>query len=272
MVRSLEPCGLALRVASLLPSATETLLALGVKPCAVSHSCDFPEVVGAPVVTSTVIDSNQAPVDIDRQVNEQDEPLYRLDLDRLTELAPDVVVTQTVCRVCAIDGRDLDPGAMPGRLVNMDAMSLHDLPEDFLRLGEAVGRLSAAEELVAEWNARLQALPLPSGRRPRVAFLEWLEPPFSPGHWVPEMIALAGGIDVLGQSRRPARRLTWEDVDASQPDMIIAAPCGYTPGEIASLVKPGMIPAGARFDRPGPGLIDSLEWMADVIQRQSASN
>ena len=271
MVWSPGLCGLALRVASLLPSATETLLALGVQPCAVSHACDMPEVANVPAVTSTVIDSDQPPGEIDRQVNEQDGPLYRLDLDRLTELDPDIVVTQSVCRVCAIDGRDLDKGTLPGRLVNLDAVRFHDLPDDFLRLGKAVGRVSAAEELVTDWSARLQALPIPPSPRPRIAFLEWLDPPFSPGHWVPEMIALAGGIDVLGRPSQPARRLTWEDVEASRPDIVIAAPCGYASEEIASMAKPNMILAGARFDRPGPGLIDALEWLSELAQRHSAS-
>ena len=231
----------------------------------------MPEVAHVPVVTSTVIDSDQSPGEIDRQVREQDGPLYRLDLDRLTELAPEIVVTQTVCRVCAIDGRDLDQRALPGRLVNMDAVSLNDLPNDFLRLAEAIGRTAEAENLVSDWTTRLQKLPPPPDPKPRVAFLEWLDPPFSPGHWVPEMITLAGGVDVLGQLGQPARRLTWEEVEASQPDIIIAAPCGYSPAQIISLAKPGMIPARARFDRPGPGLIESLEWLVGVIQHHCVS-
>ena len=102
---------------------------------------------------------------------------------------------------------------------------------------------------------------------PRIAFLEWLDPPFSPGHWVPEMIHLAGGIDVLGSPRKPARRLSAQEIDDADPDITIAAPCGYSPMAMAKMVEPDMLPAGARFDRPGPGLIDSLEWLAETVKK-----
>ena len=142
---------MALRVASLLPSATETLLALGITPCAVSHSCDFSEVRDVPVVTSTDIDSGQSQTGIDHQVANHDGPLYALDLAKLATLRPDVVVTQTICRVCAIDGRDLDHRELPGILFTMDATSFDELPNDFLSLGQTVGRRSRSSTLVADW-------------------------------------------------------------------------------------------------------------------------
>lgn len=224
-----------MRIASLIPSGTDIVAALGLSQnlVGVSHACDHPISEALPVLTSSIVPATLEPAAIDRLVSETlqaegGSSLYRTKRALLRELAPDVVLTQTICDVCAVNAtaalRDLPPGA---RLINLGATSFAGLWEDLRTVAEATG--VTAEPLIAALQQRLatvaqavSALP-----RPRVLALEWTDPPFIGGHWVPEIIELAGGEHLLGKRGAPSRRATWPELIASNPDVILLVPCGY---------------------------------------------
>jgi iron complex transport system substrate-binding protein len=223
------------RIASLVPAGTDLVVALGLADylVAVSHSCDHPAVAGVPVVTASTLPSGLGPAEVDRAVQETAEAgghLYRANVEALRRLAPDVVVSQSVCDVCALNAErvrdDLPPGA---QLVDLRATSLARLEEDVL----AVGRVTATEQgalaLVESLRVTRRAVEgRVSGRpRPRVLALEWGDPPFIGGHWVPELIAAAGGQSVLGSPGAASRRAGWDEVAAAEPEVVVFMPCGY---------------------------------------------
>jgi iron complex transport system substrate-binding protein len=285
-----------MRIVSLLPSATEILFALGFdrEVVGVSHECDFPEQARTKrVVIQSRIPRGTAPAEIDRLVREyvaRGESLYAVDAQALEELAPDLIITQDLCHVCAASPDDL--GAALARFADrpevlcLNPQDLGDVWRDILWVGEETRRGRAAEALLERIGERLGALGqtvAESAERPRVAFLEWLQPFYVGGHWVPEMIALAGGHDVLGRVHTPSFRVALEDIVAAEPDIILISPCGYgaeqARNEYLAMAHPdewNAIPAvqkgrvyaleaNSYFSRPGPRLITGLEALAGVF-------
>jgi iron complex transport system substrate-binding protein len=286
-----------MRIVSLLPSATEILFALGLdrEIVGVSHECDFPQQARSkPVVIDSRLPHDAPPAEIDRLVGEyvsRGESLYKVDVHKLEELQPDLIITQDLCHVCAASPDDL-AGALTQfdrrpEVLCLNPQDLGDVWRDILIVGEATCRGLQAESLLAEIGERQGALERQldcSARRPRVAFLEWLEPIYVSGHWIPEMIRCAGGEDALGRVRKPSFRIHLQDVVEAEPDILLIAPCGYTAqrarNEYESLHLPDQwnaipavrnnrvcaLEASSYFSRPGPRLITGMEILAKILQ------
>lgn len=283
-----------MRIVSLLPSATEIVCALGLENqlVGVTHECDYPpSVQSLPRVTRTLIPVDAASCEIDRLVSEQlntTKALYQLDLPLLKELRPDVIVTQSLCDVCAVSPNEVQAALvqLPGapRVVNLEPQSLDGLFEAIRQVASAVG--GCADATIRHLRGRVEAVAMRSAglsERPRVTFLEWLDPPFSSGHWNPELVRIAGGIEGLGKEGQPSRRLRWDEVFVWQPDAIIIACCGFTvertQQDLAGLqsvagwrelpaVRSGRVyvaDGSHYFNRPGPRLVESLELLAHAI-------
>jgi iron complex transport system substrate-binding protein len=279
-----------MRIASLVPSATEALFALGLgdRVVAVTHECDHPEAATRlPRLTSSVIPEGLPPAEIDSRVREvtgRGEALYRLDEDVLGELRPDLIVTQALCAVCAVSYDDVRAvaGRLPSRpaVVSLDPETLDEVLGDLVTLADAAGEREAGERLRDKLAARLAAVSaaLALTRRLRVAALEWLDPPFIGGHWVPEMIELAGGVDPLGDPGGKSRTASWEELAAARPEIAVVMPCGLyvdEAAEQADAYREQLVALGARrvvavdaassFSRPGPRLVDGIELLAHLI-------
>jgi iron complex transport system substrate-binding protein len=282
------------RIASLLPGATEIALALGLGESlvAVSHSCDFPgRVARLPRVTRTRVPQDAPSREIDRIVREalaRGESLYQVDAELLDELAPDLILTQGICQVCAVGPGEV-ARAMPTLRSAPDVLSLEPrtLAETFaamLEVGRVAGRAERAERVVAALGRRVSAVRRRCNRRirrPRVAFLEWLDPPICGGHWNPELVEIAGGEDRLGRPGEPSRTVTWEEIRAWEPEVLVAACCGYSAertreelrvvcAELAGMpcVRSGRVHVAdgvALFSRPGPSLVRSLELLEKLL-------
>src|SRR5919197_240709 len=218
-----------MRIASLVPSATELLFALGLgdQVVAVTHECDWPaEAASLPHLTRTVIPPGLSAVEIDRVVRDtvgDGRALYELDTERLTELRPGLIVTQAVCEVCAVSYDDVVAIAatLPSRprVLSLDPLTLADVLSDLERVGEAAGAEPVARLLREQAARRLDSVAraVAGAPRPQVLALEWLDPPFVAGHWVPEMIAIAGGVDVLGTGGAKSRTAGWPELEAAHP-------------------------------------------------------
>lgn len=285
-----------MRIVSLLPSATEIVCALGLGEdlVGVTHECDFPpHVTALPRVTRTLIPHDATSREIDALVRERlktQRALYSLDMPTLERLAPDLIVTQALCAVCAVAEAEVTAAAcsLPGRpkVINLEPMSLEDVLETLIAVGVAADIPDRAEVVVADLRRRIDLVSSRSERvtnRPRVVLLEWLDPPFSCGHWSPELVRLAGGDEVLGRAGHPSRTLEWDEVIAARPDVLVVACCGFslerTLDDLPGLVsRPGWteLPAvksgrvyitdgNAYFSRPGPRLVDSLEILAHAL-------
>lgn len=260
-----------MRIVSLLPSATDIVAALGGSAdlVGVSHSCG-PAFAHLPAVTSTTVDTEASAAAIDAQVKEAAAPLYRLDTDLLAHLAPGVIVSQSLCDVCAVASGDVEAAiaALPSRptLVNLAPFRLDDVPLGISDVGAAIGRTVEAERLLAEWEAalaRFEAVGRARTARPRVAFLDWLDPPFAAGHWLPDMIQLLGCDSVLAEPGQPSHEISWDAVRRARPNIVIAAACGQTAaraGREAAMADPSLIllNGDTHFSRPGPALLESL--------------
>jgi iron complex transport system substrate-binding protein len=230
-----------MRVCSLLPGATEIAFALGLGDdvVGVTHECDYPaEARQKPVVVRSLIDSNRmTSLEIDRWVSERlrsNKGLYVIDEKRLREAAPDVILTQGLCDVCAIDYNEVvaasETLAKKPTIVSLTPNRLTDVLDDVVRVGEATGQRHRAERLVQELEQRISAVRervARSSARPRVACLEWFDPIYAAGHWVPEMVELAGGQDVLGRKGEPSAKIDWNKVVEFAPDVIVLMPCGF---------------------------------------------
>ena len=284
------------RVASLLPSATEIVRALGLESAlvAVSHSCDFPGRVEAlPRATSTRVPSGAGSREIDEVVHQclrRGESLYRLDAALLERLRPEVIVTQSLCEVCAVGSGEVERavpvlGSRPV-VITLEPHTLDEALDTVLSVGDALGRSREAAALVRGLRRRVDAVRARTAlrrQRPRVAFLEWADPPISGGHWNPELVGLAGGCDGLGRAGRPSRTLAWEEILDWRPEVMVLACCGLDEArgrEELELLRqrPGFtdlpcarsgrihVMDGVRlFSRPGPSLVDSLERLAAVL-------
>lgn len=285
-----------MRIVSLLPSATEMICALGLEDrlVGVTHECDFPgSVRRLPAVTRTLIPGDASSAEIDRWVRERlrtDRALYTLDLPTLESLRPDLIVTQALCDVCAVAEDEVRDAVcrLPGtpRIVNLEPRTLSQVFEAIRQVAAAAGVTDAADRVVAGLTARVEAVATRAARsrhRPRVALLEWLDPPFSSGHWNPELVRLAGGVEGLGREGAPSRTLRWDEVLAWQPEVVLIACCGLdverTLRDIPLLdsvsewqalpaVRSGRVyvtDGSQYFNRPGPRLVASLEILAHVI-------
>jgi iron complex transport system substrate-binding protein len=286
-----------MRVCSLLPGATEIAFALGLGDdvVGVTHECDYPaEARQKPVVVHGLVDSNRmTSLEIDRWVGERlgsNQGLYLLDEERLREAAPDVILTQGLCDVCAIDYNEVvaasETLAKKPKIVSLTPNCLTDVLDDVARVGEATGRRHIAERVVEELEQRISSVreqAATSSARPRVACLEWFDPIYLAGHWVPEMIEIAGAEDVLGRRGEPSEKVEWQSIRESTPEIIVLMPCGFDvprtlreAGVLERLegwhdlpaVKAGKVFAvngHAFFSRPGPRLVDGLEILAHII-------
>jgi iron complex transport system substrate-binding protein len=278
-----------MRVVSLLPSATEILFAVGAGDLVVgvTFECDYPpEARGRRIVSNRALPENLTPAQIDAEVSARiaaDEDLYTLDEGALQDLAPDLVVTQDLCAVCAVAVSNVDQAldhlGCEAQVLTLDPMTLEDVLDSIIELGRATGRTDRAVELVDTLRRRIAAVSAAvAGRpRPRVAVLEWTDPPYSSGHWVPDMVAAAGATSVLGGSGERSRRIDWADLALAEPELIVVAPCGYRLGPAAGLTEQvlaaGVLPPGvpvwaadadAVFVRPGPRVVDGIEALAAV--------
>ena len=285
-----------MRIVSLLPSATETLFALGFHEeiVGVSHECDYPaEALTKTRVVSSRIPKNIPPADIDRIVREhvgRGESIYAVDKDLLEQLEPDLVVTQELCHVCAATPEELGAvlaqiSARP-QVLTLDPLDLGDVWRDILWVGEATGRRDRAQEFVAHIGSRLAQIEVDAAAfraQPKAAVLEWLDPLFVGGHWVPEMVTAAGGVDVVGKAKKPSRRVTMQEIIAAAPEVLFIAPCGYdaekSRNEYLSMdwprewqavpaVRDGRVfalDANAYVSRPAGRLVTGIEAMAKCM-------
>ncbi|KAA1426042.1 cobalamin-binding protein [Nocardioides antri] len=279
-----------MRIVSLLPSTTEILFAIGAgdEVVGVTFECDFPlEARDRRIVSTSAMPEGLAPPEIDAYVAEamrRGEDLYHLDAGALSGLDADLVVTQDLCAVCAVDVSVVDDAlahlGCNADVLTCDPHTLEEVLASILELGRATGRTAEAEALVASQRARLDAVVarVADRPRPRVVLLEWTDPPFAPGHWIPEMIELSGGACVLGTAGEKSFRTTWEAVADASPDLVVVAPCGYDRAasqELADdVVRRGLLPSGvpvhavdanASWARPGTRLIDGIEELAAVL-------
>jgi iron complex transport system substrate-binding protein len=279
-----------MRIVSLLPSATDILFAIGAGDdvVGVTFECDVPDGSRGPrIVSGTVLPEGLEPGAIDAMVKARaaaGESLYTLDEGALRSLRPDLVVTQDLCAVCAVDVAEVDAAlhhlGCTAEVVTLDPMDLGQVWATVEEVGRVTGHDREAHRLVGRLQDRLgRVASRVEGRpRPRVAVLEWTDPPFCSGHWVPDMVVAAGGQSVLGRSGTRSTQVTWDQVLAARADLIVVAPCGYDLGgarELASgLVASGRLPAGvpvwavdadAAFVRPGPRLVDGIEALAAIL-------
>ncbi len=295
-----------MRIISLLASATEMIAELGCLDQMVgrSHECDYPpEVLNLPVVSTTQINVNTSSEQIDAQIkqlahNKEEAQgnalkalsIYALDVALLQQLQPDVIFTQTQCEVCAVSERDVMravqqlTGLQP-RIIALSPYRLSDVWEDVQRVGKALGRLEQAQELVQRYQLRLERLSAATSgkRKPRVTVLEWLDPLMAAGNWTPELIAYAGGENIFGEIGQHSPWLTWEELQAADPDVLILSPCGFTlertlqdvpllqqhpSWRSLQAVRQGRVYAidgNSYLNRSGPRLVESAELLARVL-------
>jgi iron complex transport system substrate-binding protein len=279
-----------MRIVSLLPSTTEILFDLGAGDdvVGVTFECDHPpEARTRTIVSTSAMPERLRPAEIDAFVASamsRGEDLYRLDEGALSGLDADLVVTQDLCAVCAVDVSVVDDAlahlGCTAEVLTIDPHTMDQVFDSIAALGKATGHETEATELVAELRDRLSAIRrrLAGHPRPRVMLLEWTDPPFAPGHWVPEMIEAAGGEPLLGTAGEKSRRVTWEQVHAADPEVVVVAPCGFDrAGSQAladELVASGVLPAGvpvhavdanAAWARPGTRLVDGVEELAEIL-------
>lgn len=284
-----------MRIASLLPSATEIVCALGLADelVAVTHECDFPpEVEGKPVVTASALSAGGTSVAIDhhiRRLVHEGSSIYSLDGDRLQALHPDLVLTQELCHVCAVSYPFVELAARrlggTTQLVSLEPESLADVFGHIRLVGRLTDRRRQAETVVAGLEERVAEVTrrAAAGKARRVVCLEWIDPVFGSGHWNPELVKLAGGRDLLGRPGQPARVISWVEVVAAAPDVIVVMACGLSLErslqELPRLEgRPGwadlpavrggevyVVDGNSYFSRPGPRLVDSLEILAGLL-------
>jgi iron complex transport system substrate-binding protein len=287
-----------MRIVSLLPAATEILHAIGAgdSVVGVTHECDFPAEAGSkPALIRPRVDASALPAEVDRQVRElvgRRENIYALDAELLLRLQPDLIVTQDLCEVCAISADDLAaavsrfPSGTRPRVVSFSPRTIGEVWDGIREIAKAADRESEGQSL-AEWlalevkavgEAVAELLP-----RPKVLCLEWFDPPFMAGHWVPEMVRLAGGIDVLGREGEPSLPIQWQEVVSARPEIVILMSCGYNLERNINVWRSTKLPPGwheipavrndrvyavdanAYFSRPGPRLSEGVALLAALL-------
>ncbi|WP_373651608.1 cobalamin-binding protein [Schlesneria sp. DSM 10557] len=285
-----------MRIVSLLPSATEIICSMGLgdQLVGVTHECDYPfPVRSLPKVTRTLIPTDASSREIDDLVRERlrtEKALYTLDLPVLSRLKPDLIVTQALCDVCAVAESEVNAAicTLPGRpqVVNLEPTTLSEVFECLDLVGRAAGATKQAADAIEQLQARVSAVRERAEQatdRPRVLLLEWIDPPFSSGHWSPELVRIAGGAEVLGQEGKPSRTIGWDEIVAARPEVVVIACCGFdverTCQDLPILarnqdfmnlpaVRDGRIylmDGNAYFSRPGPRLVESLEILAHAL-------
>ncbi len=288
-----------MRIISLLPSATEIICSLGLREhlVGVTHECDYPvDVVGLPIVTKSAIPHDASSIEIDQLVRSQLETttaLYSLNVELLDELHPDIIVTQALCEVCAVSEAEIEASisqlSKRPRVVNLEPMCLKDVFDTLLLVGQETNQRDIAVDVVHALNTRVERVRvlteshIKKAQYPKVAFLEWIDPPFNAGHWTPELIEMAGGIDCLGNKHQPSQTTLWERIIEVQPDVMFVACCGFSMEraiqdlpilqanegwEDLPCVKRNRVyfsDGNAYFNRPGPRLVDSLEIIANAL-------
>lgn len=290
-----------MRIVSLLPSATEIAFGLGLGDdvVGVTHECDYPpEARLKPCVTTTTLDTSLSSREIDAITTghlADGTSAYRLDTEALRALEPDLVLTQMLCEVCAVPHtlvrESLPHLASRPKVLSLEPVRLADVLSNVKTVGDHTGHQQEARGLIAGLRDRIDTTALDAAARgpmPRVFCMEWLDPPWSAGHWVPDMVGLAGGMELLGCAAEPSRRVTWDEIDAVAPEVIVLMPCGFdlerTVAEFRRTELPEIwsnLPAvqagrvfavdgSAYFNRPGPRLVDGLEMLAEIFRGESA--
>ena len=285
------------RIVSLLPSATEIVCALGLTDAlvGVTHECDFPpEVARLPRLTASRIShETMTSAEIDHAVRSQLDghgSIYELDEERMRALRPDLILTQELCEVCAVSYREVERAARmfetDVRVVSLEPNTIDDIFENVRTVGRLAGRTDEAEELVSRLRSRLErvaAALLNVPRRPRTLMLEWLEPAFAPGHWVPEQVMLAGGDHAFGRAGRPSVTTTAAEISSYAPEVVVLIPCGYYKEDILRQLPQARLPEGweelpavragevwavdatSYFSRPGPRVVEGAEILARIL-------
>ena len=294
-----------MRIVSLLPSATEIVCALGLRDelVGVTHECDWPpDVVGLPVMTRDALDLHDAS---SREIHQRvgaavhgGSAIYELDDDALEAAGADLILTQELCAVCAVGYRQVNDAVraldMSSTVISLEPTSVEGILNTIATVGAMTDAEDAAVELIERLRERLKAIETTAQARreggfngPRVVGLEWLDPPFAVGHWVPDQIRRAGGWDLLGQDGQPARETTWDAVADVDPDLLLLMPCGYhlreTVAEWSATPRPEWVedlPAISRghlialdgssyFSRPGPRVVDGIEMLAEIFDPEA---
>ncbi len=287
-----------MRIVSLVPSATEIVCALGLTDALVgiSHDCDFPpEVLGKPVLSEAIIGLSEPSRAIEgriRGVVHTGKSVYHLDETALARLAPDLILTQELCAVCAPSYTLVKQAAKlldaEAKIVSLEPRGLGDVLDNILLVGELTRTAGRAQALVNQLRVRIEAVRAQAiTARPRVVCLEWMDPIYVGGHWVPEMVDTAGGVDVLGRCGEPSYVVEWNEVTEAAPDVLVLMPCGFdltrTRAEVGALTgRPGwndipavrgervfLTDASAYFNRPGPRLVDGLEILATAVHPET---
>lgn len=285
-------------VACLLPAATELACALGLEEniTAISFECDFPaSITDRPRMVTTTIDTrNMTPGQIDVEVTalmRDGKSLYVIDETLLKQLRPDIILTQNLCQVCAPSGNELSKALKAldytPQVIFMSPHSLADIEDNLMELAEATGTTGKAQELIADWRKRTAAVKQRASQRPRVFVMEWVDPVYCAGHWLAEMIDIAGGDDRFARKGVDSVRIGWEDIVAWQPEVMVVAPCGYDKAQAQKQMplleqRPGWrdipavrtgrvhpVDANAYLVRPGPRVIDGLEMLADLFEKSA---
>ena len=283
-----------MRICSLLPSATEIAFALGLgdQVVAVSHECDYPpEASNRPVLTKSAIHQKiHRSLEVDREVEQRGGDIYEIDEKLLANLKPDLILTQELCHVCAVSytrvkeaARVLDADT---KIVSLEPTNLEEIVDNILLVGRMTNKLAEAEKLAAQMLRRIDRVREKTKTvqdKPRVFFMEWLQPPWAGGHWIPQMVDYAGGFEGLGRLGKPSHRIEWDQVVEYEPEIIVLSPCGLDANQVmeeahvlASYTEWNEIPAfqssriyavnaSAYFSRSGPRVVDGLEILAHII-------
>jgi iron complex transport system substrate-binding protein len=286
-----------LKIASLLPSATEIVCALGLQEnlVGITHECDFPEtIIDKPHLTASRIShETMSSSEIDHAVRSQLDghgSIYDLDEQKLAELKPDLIITQELCEVCAISYETVRKAAKifvaDAKVVSLEPNTIADIFDNVKTVGELCGVAEKAAEVVAELQSRLDSIKEKTANlenRPRVFMLEWLEPPFAPGHWTPEQVEIAGGNCVLGKAGQKSVTTTYDAIYESQPEILVLIPCGFYKSDILRQLEKTAFPsnwndlpavknnnvwamdASAYFSRPAPRVVDGAEILAKIF-------
>lgn len=284
-----------MRIAALLPSATEIAFALGAgdEVIAVSHECDYPAAArGRPILTGPAVDTKTlSSAEIDAAISallRQGGSTYSIDLPLLRQLNPDLILTQALCDVCAVSEgqvhRAVHEEQLGARVITLTPLTLEGVFHSIEEVADAIGRVTEGRSLTATLRARVQAVRRAApATRLRVLALEWFDPPFVGGHWVPEQIEAAGGIDILGRAGHKSFRVTWDQIAAADPDLVVLLPCGYGLEEVIRearalwtipawrslrAVERGAVwavDASAWFSRPGPRVVEGIEALARIV-------
>src|SRR2546422_6768448 len=283
-----------MRICSLLPGATEIAFALGLgtQVVAVSHECDYPpEASNRPVLTKSAIHRKiHRSLEVDREVEQRGGDIYEIDEKLLEKLKPDLILTQELCHVCAVSYTKVKEAARildaDTKIVSLEPMNFEEIVDNILLIGRMTSRLGEAEKLAAQMlqrRNRVREKTRSLQDKPQVFFMEWLQPPWAGGHWIPQMVDYAGGVDGLGRLGKPSHRIDWTEVVKYQPEIIVLSPCGFdtnqvmeeahvlasyegwkkTPAFKSSRIY--AVNASAYFSRSGPRVVDGLEILAHII-------